>query len=176
MILSNAREKIELYDQLCLHHNLVADGVYEARTSHDDLFSIDYLPYLVAALISFDLGRTMGKGAENKYDVAAGGFATKLYEKLQSIKPRVQHLINTRLCEVDLTNEATNIMGAYEELAAGGQVGLNPKGARFHVGATKILHFINPELFLIIDSNAARAFRSSHNLNYSNTTQPGYSA
>ena len=69
MILSNANEKINRYNQLCVHYNLVADGVYKARSSRNDLFSIDYLPYIVAALISFDLGRMMGEGRKTKYDI-----------------------------------------------------------------------------------------------------------
>lgn len=177
MILSNAREKINRYNQLCVHYNLVADGVYKARGSLNDLIGTDYLPYLVAALISFDLGRMMGKGAENRYDLHVGGFACKLHNKLQAIKPRIKHLTNVRLCDADLPAEETNIMAAYDELSSGGEVSLNQKGEdEFHVGATKILHFINPELFLMIDSNAARAFRVSYNMNYRNSTQPGYSA
>jgi hypothetical protein len=176
MILSNARRKIERYNELCLHYNLVANSVYEARTSHDDPFSIDYLPYLVASLIAFDMGRMMGKGPEGKYDVAAGGFATRLYEKVQTIKPSIQHLNKTPLCDLEVGEEATHIRAAYEELAAGGPAGLNQQGNEFHVGATKILHFINPELFLIIDRNTAQALRASHGIAYRNAPQPGYSA
>jgi len=36
------------------------------------------------------------------------------------------------------------------------------------------MHFINPELFIIIDSNSARALEIAHNIGYRNTTQPGY--
>lgn len=61
-------------------------------------------------------------------------------------------------------------------MALSGEGCLNQKGNDFHVGATKILHFINPDLFLIIDRNAARAFKDSHNITYRNSTQPGYSA
>jgi len=61
-------------------------------------------------------------------------------------------------------------------LALSGEGCLNQKGHDFHVGATKILHFINPQLFLIIDRNAARAFSDCHRVTYRNSTQPGYSA
>jgi len=46
----------------------------------------------------------------------------------------------------------------------------------FYVGTSKILHFLNPELFIIVDSNAARAYRAAWQLPFRNTTQPGYSA
>jgi hypothetical protein len=176
MILSNALEKINRYNQLCVHYNLVAHGVYKARASINDLFDTDYLSYIVAALISFDLGRTMGQGSENRYDPHARGFARNLYDKLQHIKLRIGHLTNVRLCNANLSGEKTNIIAAYDELASGGKNGLHQKGHEFHVGATKILHFINPGLFLIIDSNAARAFRASHGIGYRNYTQPEYSA
>jgi len=178
MILSNANEaneKITLYNQLCVHYNLVANGVYKARASINDIFGIDYLPYIVAALISFDLGRMMGKGAENRYDSRAGGFARNLLCKLQHIKPIIGHLVKIRLCDSDLSGEETNIIVAYNELASDRENCLHQSGDKFHVGATKIMHFINPEMFLIIDSNAARSFKDSHGVTYRDSTQPGYS-
>lgn len=178
MILSREREKIDRFNKLGVHYNIVANHVYEKRKSFPDLFGADYLPYLVAALISFDMERMMGQGAEKKYDVTAGGFATTLRKKLSVIKPKIEHLTKISLVDVDLKRETENIESAYDELAAGGAEGLNQrkKGDDFHVGATKILHFLNPELFLIVDSNAAWAFRDSHGVTYRNTTQPGYSS
>ncbi len=78
MILFNAHDKIKRYNQLCVHYNLVAKGVYVARAPMNDFFGTDFLPYIVAALISFDLGRMMGKGLENKYDINHNGFARRL--------------------------------------------------------------------------------------------------
>lgn len=39
-----------------------------------------------------------------------------------------------------------------------------------------MMHFLGPELFIMVDSNAARAFKTAHNVPFKNTTQPGYSA
>lgn len=55
MILDNAPEKVHRYNQVCVHYNLVADGIYRARGESDNLFGGGFLPFLVAALISFDL-------------------------------------------------------------------------------------------------------------------------
>ncbi|TAL24363.1 MAG: hypothetical protein EPN94_07490 [Nitrospirae bacterium] len=176
MILDHAPEKIHRYNKLCVHYNLVANAVYTARNNLNNLFGNEYLPFLVAALISFDLGRMMGQGAESRYDTERGGFAERLKEKLEIIQPNLQHLTNVRLSEVILDEEQqANSVVAYRKLASGGHNGLNQTGDEFHVGATKLLHFINPGLFLIIDSNTASAFRRSHNVSYRNTTQPGYS-
>ena len=86
MILWNAPEKMKRYNQLCVHYNLVADGVYKARASINDLFDTDYLPYIVAALISFDLGRMMGDSPEKRYALQANGFAGNLYGSLHTYK------------------------------------------------------------------------------------------
>ena len=176
MILDNAPEKVHRYNQLCVHYNLVADGIYRARGEHDNLFHGDFLPFLVAVLISFDLGRMMGSGAKMRYDPAHGGFAARLIEKLRAVQQYLHHLINVRLSEANIIEERGNIVNAYRHLSSGGNRSLNQTGDEFHVGATKIMHFLGPELFVIIDSNAARAFRMAHNVNYRNTTQPGYTA
>jgi len=176
MILDNAPEKVDRYNQLCVHYNLVADGIYGARGECDNLFGGAFLPFLVAGLISFGLGRMMGSGPETRYDPARGGFAARLMEKLQTIQQYLHHLTNIRLCEVNLAEERDNIVNTYRQLSSGGGRSLNQTGDEFHVGATKIMHFLCPELFVIIDSNAARAFRMAHNVDYRNTTQPGYTA
>jgi len=176
MILSRAREKIDRFNKLGVHYNIVANHVYEKRMSFPDLFGTDFLPYLVAALISFEMERMMGHGAEKKYDVTAGGFATTLHKKLTVIKPKIEQLTKISLVDVDLERERENIGAAYDALSSSKADGLNQKGGDFHVGATKILHFLNPELFLIVDSNAARAFRDSHGVTYQKTTQPGYTS
>jgi hypothetical protein len=176
MITDNAPEKIDCYNRFCVYYNLVANGVYKAHSSSHNLFGIDFIPYLVAALISFDLGRMMGQGLINRYDLQAGGFARRLQIKLEAIEPKIKHLCGIKLCDADFSIERANIKDAYNRLALGEEGGLHQQGKEFHVGATKIFHFINPDLFLIIDSNAARAFRNSHNINFRNSTQPGYSA
>lgn len=175
MILTKAREKIDRFNNLGVHYNIVADYVYKKRRSTTELFSPDYLPHLVAALISFDMERMMGRGA-GKYDIMAGGFATRLHEKLSRIEPKLRHLMDVHLTDIDLQNEKSNITAAYQELSPSGIESLNQTQRQFHVGATKILHFINPELFLIVDSNATRAFKLSHGISYRNSTQPGYTS
>lgn len=174
MIIENASQKINRYNQLCLHYNMVADAIYKAREAQKDFFGADFLPYLVAGLISFDLGRMMGKGAEGKYDPRRNGFARKLMDKLQEIRPYLKHLTDVRLSDIDLLKESGSVSAAYKRLSSAGSGCLNQNGDEFHVGATKIMHFINPGLFIIVDSNSARALRLAHNICDRTTTQPGY--
>ena len=176
MITSSAPEKINQFNKIGLHYNLVADAVYHLRNSVSDPFDFEYMPYIIAALVSFDMGRMMGPDAKSRYDRKAGGFATLLEKKVNAIRPYISHLANLRLDGLSPRSEEENIMKAYDILSSARKDGLNRKGGGFHVGATKILHFINPEAFIIVDSNAARAFKLSHHVSFRNTTQPGYSS
>ena len=176
MIILGASEKIRHFNKIGVHYNLVADAVYKLRNSLPDPFDSHYMPYIIAALVSFDMGRMMGPDANSRYDKKAGGFATLLEKKLKTIRPYISHLIDSRIDVLCPRSEKGNIKKAYDILSSAGKESLNRKEGGFHVGATKILHFINPEAFIIVDSNAARAFRRSHHVSFRNTTQPGYSS
>lgn len=176
MITLNPSEKIKDFNRHGLHYNLVADAVYRYRADVSNPFGAESLPYIIAALVSFDMGRMMGPDAQSRYDTAAGGFAALLQKKLKSIRPYIGHLRGIRLDILPLASEAGNIKIAYDILSCDGEEGLNQRGGEFHVGASKILHFLCPQTFIIVDSNAARAFRHSHQLGFRNTTQPGYSS
>lgn len=186
MITSSATVKIRSYNNLALHYELVATSVYRCRSKCADVYSDHYLRHIVAALMVFDIGRMMGKGARKRYDVNADGFASRLSSKLRRIAPHLDKLLEQTLVDVNLPESDKSIRLAYNELAAGGKNGLSEerKGnteekkerPQFHVGATKILHFMNPHLFLIMDSNAAAAFRKFHGVPYNASTQPGYVA
>ncbi len=175
MLLENASQKISRYNQLCLHYNLVANAVYQELRRLRAPFSLDYEPFLVAALISFDMGRIMGKGIIQRYDTTANGFAARLHEKLREVEPLLGSIIHLDILAANSNELSSMIIDAYEKLSAGGQGGLHKQGKKCHVGATKLLHFLNPEMFMIVDRNTARAIRTTFGVPYTNTTQPGYS-
>jgi len=116
----------------------------------------------------------MGEGLLQKYDINAGGFATKLHQKLQQIKQHLYSIIDSNIIDTDIDLYAIAIMHSYSILANKGHEGFD-LNRDFHVGATKILHFLNPELFMIIDANIARTLRNYFEIPYRNTPQPGYS-
>lgn len=178
MITKDAYKKVQLFNKLGLHYNLVADSVYAFRSTIKDPLGPEYLPYIIAGLISFDMARMMGADAKSRYAVNAGGFATKLEYKIEMIKPHVVHLINTTIDAIDLGKEEKSIKSAYDILSSPSKDGLNQRGnnSSFHVGATKILHFINPYAFFIVDSNASRAFNKYHNVGFRKYAPQGYSA
>ena len=175
MLIENASQKISRYNQFCLHYNLVANAIYqELRRSRAPL-SLAYEPFLVAALISFDMGRMMGEGIIQRYDTTANGFAARLHKKLREVESILAPFIHLDIFVGNMDELSSAIKDAYEKLSAGGQDGLHEQGNEFHVGATKLLHFLNPEMFMIVDRNTARAIRDAFAVPYKNSTQPGYS-
>ncbi len=173
-ILRNAEGKISEFDRIGLHYNLVAKSIYEKRRMCADPFDPSFMQYIIAGLISFDMGRMIGK---NKYEMEGNRFGSRLNLKLQEIKPILTRLMNLSLTEIDLQQHKDAIVKAYDNLSAKENGALNEnREENFHVGATKILHFLNPKLFIIVDSNAAKAFRKVHSIKFSKGTQPGYSS
>ena len=174
LILRGAKQKIDDFNRIGLHYNLVASSVYKKRSTCADPFDRSFMQYIIAGLISFDMGRMMGK---NKYKMEGNGFGSRLNSKLLEIKPILTRLMNLSLTKIDLQQHKDAIVKAYDNLSANGNGALNEnRKEHFHVGATKILHFLNPTLFIIVDSNAAKAFRKAHNVKFRKGTQPGYSS
>jgi len=170
-ILDNAADDIASFNEIGLHYEIVSEAVHRERERLAAPFSLEYIRYITAGLISFDMGRFMGT---DKYSFD-GGFASRLNNKLQAIRSLIESLNGLSLPQADLNGLGDNIKQSYRILASRGKGSLdsNPNKA-FHVGTTKILHFLNPELFIIIDSNAARVFRKYWNVPFRNSTQPGY--
>ncbi len=164
-ILKDASVKIARFKSIGLHYNLVANQIYAKRRGTDP-FDESFLPYIIAGLISFDMTR---KGIMGKQPYEF--FAARLRSKLQCLRPLLKPLMNLALTQTNLQERSDNIIKSYNALAAKGEGALHAKGKHFPVGTTKILHFLNPRLFIIIDSNAARAF----GLPFRNG-QPEYSA
>lgn len=175
VILEKAPEKIARFNGMGLHYNLVANQICKKRFSgNTDPFGKLFLPYIIAGLLSFDMGRMMGN---KPYEIKGDHFASRLNHKLQNLNPLLKPLMNTALTQIDLQEHRDAVMKSYNTLCAKGEGALHMDSKKsFRVGATKVLHFLNPRLFIIVDSNAARAFRLAHNVPFRNTTQPGYLA
>jgi hypothetical protein len=174
MILDDPESAIARYNHIGVHYNLAADGVYRVRAIIDP-FSEEYESFIIAGLLAFDMGRMMGQG--NKYAVEGCGFRSRLRAKIRAIRPVIGALIRACLHEIDLVAHARANEAAYDRLAEAGEEALNADPSdRFHVGATKILHWIAPSLFIMVDTNVANAFREHHQVNYKKSTQPGYTA
>ncbi len=175
MLIDEAHSKLRRYNECCLHYNLVAEGCYRKLAELGDPFSDAYFPYLVAVLIAFDMGRQMGKGTNYKYNPGMNGFAARLKEKLGTIRPLLVSVIHEDLLTLRIEHYREDVKKAYDELAQQSYA-LHASGKSFHVGATKLLHFMAPDLFPIVDSYATRVFRAEFHIGYKATTLPGYSS
>lgn len=179
VILECPVQKIKKFNEIGFHYNLVADQVHRKHSALKSPFDESFLRYIIAGLISFDMGRG-GMMGDKPYEMKGDHFASRLSSKLKVLKPLLKPLMNATLTQISLQEHRDVIARSYNTLSVGredgGKDALHEKGKKFHVGATKILHFLNPNLFIIVDSNAARAFQLAHNMPFRNTTQPGYSA
>lgn len=170
-ILGNTVSKIARFNEEGQHYNLVASEIYRVRSQVENPFIESYLPYIIAGLATFDMGRMMGYSYNN------GNFVVRLYAKLQQVRPWLEPLLASNLLYTDLQKHSGTIKQAYKALSEPGSGALNKNQAKsFHVGATKVLHFLNPELFFIVDGNAARAFKAAHNIPFRKNAPQGYSA
>ena len=87
MILDLAATAVAQYNRVGQRYNRVADGIYKARETSDP-FSAEYEPHIIAGLISFDMGRTMGAG--DKYEAGGTGFRARLRSKLRRVRERLE--------------------------------------------------------------------------------------
>ena len=154
MLLTNAAERLQAYERDGLHYHLAAIGIYAARAKIGDVFSNAFRPYIIAGLLAYDMAQLLGKSPYCK-------FAERLQQKLEVVRPILSPLMRASLTTIDIAVEKATICQAYDVLAAKGSEGLHVKDScAFYVGASKILHWLNPELFLILDSHIAAAFHN----------------
>jgi hypothetical protein len=163
----HAKELIDDYNRnpRCKkRYNPAAEAVYQERRNLGDPLKLQFEPHIIVGLKSFDMGRTM-----------VAGFDDRLRSSLQAV--RANPLIGTfkeyLLSSADLSANGSEIESVYDCLACPGR--LHPR-KQSHVAATKILHWLFPDLFLMLDSNVARAFRNHFGVRLNESTQPGYSA
>jgi len=171
--MDNAKAKIAEFNCNGLHYNLVAKEIYKLRSQIENPFDKSYLPYIIAGLVSFDIGRMMGP---SKYSFENGNFADRLYVKLLIVRTLLKPFLSFNLVSIDLFNHGDKIKQAYTALSSNGSGALHAVQAKsFHVGATKVLHFLNPELFIMVDRYAARAFKNGSQIRFRNNPPHGYS-
>jgi len=145
-------------------YNPAAKVVYQASCRFVDPFEPQFEPYIIFGLGQFDMGRTMVAGFPDRLHCSFENMRkTTLIGKLQA----------SCLSSADLSAYGSEIISAYELLALAGTIHPTKQS---HVGATKILHWLFPDLFLMLDRNVARAFCKHFDVKLRDTTQPGYSA
>lgn len=145
-------------------YNPAATTVYQARRRFEDPFVPAFELHIIDGLKKFDMGRTMAKD-----------FPRRLQVCLQAVRarPLISRFRECRISSADLSANGAEIEAIYQCLAGAGN--LHPKN-QSHVAATKILHWLFPDLFLMVDSKVASTFRDVFGVRFVKSTQPGYSA
>ena len=156
-ILDGDSSKIARFNALGLHYNIASAKIYEVRLGAKDPFDRDFQQYIIAGLIAFDMQRMMGE-SQFVYRYEEGCFALRLEAALRETRQSLEPLLESSILATSLSEQGSTIRAIYERLATNGGLSLDNRGHRFDVGATKVLHFLNPNLFAIVDSNARRAY------------------
>jgi len=155
-ILENVAEKIKEYDAQCKapKYNATYRRVLKAREGDCCLVDADgnvserALKVIEDALRAFEMGRQMG-----------GKFRERLRKKLEDdeIRSILKRFRNLCIDSLDLKEFKDDVKRLYEALSASGSSGLSSRQDSFEVGATKIMNFLFPELFIMVDSNVKKA-------------------
>jgi hypothetical protein len=91
-----------------------SEAIYRTRETTDP-FSAEYEPYILAGLIAFDMGRTMGVG--DKYEFTETGFRMRLRSKMHSVRDRLSGVPLVCLDQIKLASFRDRIKEAYNCLA-----------------------------------------------------------
>jgi hypothetical protein len=163
----SARELIDDYNrsQAGRGYNRIATEVYKARYILGDPLSPQFEPSILDGLMGFGMGIAIKGGRD--------ALKPGLQRCMDAVRDNtaLEQLRDCRLSSVDLGTIRSVITSAYDCLALSGT--LHP-AKQSHVGATKTLHWLFPDLFLIVDSNVANAFREHFGVKFVKSTQPGY--
>jgi hypothetical protein len=163
----SATELIDAYnhDSACQRYNQIATGVYKARRTLGDALSPQFECHILDGLIGFDIGRTIKGGR--------AALKPRLQSCLEAVRKTtaIDQLKNCNLTTADLVAIKPVIISAYDRLALLDT--LHPL-KQSHVAATKTLHWLFPDLFLMVDSNVAETFREYFGVRFIRSTQPGY--
>lgn len=166
MILDNAAEKVDAFNSTGIHYEAVYHYVIRRRQELNKLLHPNFIDDITAGLISFDMQRMMG--SEKYLFDGKKSWASKLQKVLSPHKQTLQGFRSHTIQDVDFTDQnfKKKIIDIFNELSKSGSqsLSLRKESERFPVGASKILHFLIPDLFIIVDSNARRELAIFHGI------------
>lgn len=175
-ILKDASDKVTRFNKIGVHYEAVYHHVIRKRMAISEIYDDEYIDCITAGLISFDMQRFMGT---DKY-LATGNecWGVRLKNKLNPHRSDLEFVRSFKIQNIDLQDKdlKSAISAIYDSLAEPGNDGLSVRNKRemFRVGATKILHFLIPDLFVIIDSNAERELKKHYNYSKPNISGERY--
>jgi len=162
-ILENLADRIKKYDGQCKarKYNYAYKRVLEARKGNSCLVDEDgnvsgkSLKVIEQTLSDFEMDRQMGVG-----------FSKKLKKKLENneIRAVLNKFRNVRIDSPNLNEFKLDAKKLFKTLSSSGENGLSARQDSFEVGATKIMNFLFPELFVMVDRYVKKALHKSGSL------------
>jgi hypothetical protein len=159
MILEHVARRLAEYDrQSPRRYNVAADSVYSAR--RESGYGADgHVEAMVAGLEAFGMSRVMGTKADRR-----SKWTKRFQQRVEIVTDVLRGLTEASLVTVNLETHRETISDCYELLSGASKVDSSiwRKGDRIvksPVGATKVLHWLVPELFIMVDANVRRAFK-----------------
>lgn len=159
--LSDFHDCVAAYEKAGLHYDLIASSIYAKRREFlrknnlGDPPTGEYLRYVAAGLVAFDMGRLMGPAA-SRYESA--GFLGRLQNSLgvATLTNAFQRLSTSSLATLEFdAQQEQDIQVAHDELSASWVKGA--KSVTSRVGASKILHWLYPDVFIMSDRYVRKA-------------------
>lgn len=160
VVFENAKNKIKYYNNLpkAKVYNEACKKVLDARkgssslVNDDGSISEDSLKIIVYGLRKFEM---------NRFNQMGNTFRERLSKKLQKdeIKEILRNLRDLRIESEEWKERKDDIRKLYNELSTEGEDSLHADKKRFDVGATKIMNFLFPELFVIVDKHVAETLK-----------------
>jgi hypothetical protein len=170
-LLAGARQRLKSYDSLSKAHNRynpAAVTAYRCLATGRMPQNSRAWSALHVALMKFDMHRQLAAMTTPKGPLQLAALR-RIFAKNA---PRLRPLLVERICSLSAQRHSVVIASLFDALSKRGAV---VPGKRFTVGTTKALHFLNPELFPIIDSRVAKKLRShTQELPTSATAYAGY--
>lgn len=157
-ILDDVEVRIKKYDKSpdaskynSCYRSLLRTHQKQSLFTENGKVNSEFLSKIVKTLKCFKMHRQMGDD-----------FSTRLVEKLESKKfsSFYKTFESQKIESGEWKNFKEDIRSVYNEFSDG-KTGLSQGNKRFDVGTTKLLNFIFPKLFVMLDRNVANALSSN---------------
>ena len=153
-IFKHARVRLKAYDSMprAVAYNVAADFAYRRLATGRMPRGRHERESLGDALGKFDMGRQMGSISSSKGRKHLNALRLALTRRARTLRP----LLSKRISPSLIQHHSKVLARLFDHLSTKGRV---VPGQRFPVGVTKTLHFLNPEVFLIVDRRVAERLK-----------------
>jgi len=153
-IFKQARARLKAYDAMTRAdaYNAAADIAYRRLATGRMPRGRHEWESLGNALGKFNMDRQMGSISSSKGRKNLGALRLALTRRGRVLRPLLSKKISLPL----IHRHSEDLANLFDHLSSSGRV---VPGKRFPVGVTKTLHFLNPEVFIVVDRRVAERLK-----------------